>query len=234
LHPNEMCDVVCGAEQKRRDRFGLRIGLGGSSNEALGWTLLIVSAFVGSIVLYWGSSGDEADNLVVGSLLIRGYVLYRDIFSHHLPFTYYWAAAVMGLLGESILVARLSVLLFQVTSFAIAMKLSHFYLSLALASLFWNIIGYLYRGNMLLYNMLCASSVAVVFSVTLCIVGREVNATWKHVLTIGVFSAVAVLSDPLSLYAIVIAFVFLCVSSAGLRRGVLAGSITTAALACYG
>ena len=69
---------------------------------------------------------DEADNLVVGLLLTRGYVLYRDVFSHHFPFPYYWVAAIVSLFGKSIFAVRLSVWLFQIVSFGIAMKLSGF------------------------------------------------------------------------------------------------------------
>ncbi len=200
----------------------------------LGWVLLIVSLFAGCIVLYWGNFGDEADNLVVGSLLTRGYVLYRDIFSHHFPFAYYWAAAVVSLFGKSILAARLSVLLFQVTSFAIAMKLSRFRLSLGLASLVWNIIGHLYKGNMLLYNMFCGASLVVVFSVTLAIVSRKIDGNWKSILAIGLFSTIAILSDPLSIYAIAVTLIFLLSTPpTGLKQGFVMGLIIAVGLAGY-
>ncbi len=33
---------------------------------------------------------DEKDHLVVGYLMSKGWVLYKDIFTHHFPFPYYW------------------------------------------------------------------------------------------------------------------------------------------------
>ena len=200
----------------------------------IGWVFLGLSFFAGLAVIYWGSLTDEADTLVTGSLITQGYVLYRDVFSHHFPFPYYWVALVVSLLGKSILAVRLSLLVFQVTSFAIAMKFSQYHLVLGLASLLWNLIGYMYLGNLVLYSMFCSAALVVVFSVTLAIVSDNVCVNWKHIVVIGVYATIAMLSDPLSIYAIGIALFFLAVSSGGVKHALCASLVIALALAAYG
>jgi hypothetical protein len=174
----------------------------------LGWLALLISFLISCTTLYYGAFVDEADNLVVGLLMTQGYVLYQDIFSHHFPFTYYWTATIIGLFGKSILTVRLSTLLFRIISFAIAMKFSRFQLSLGLTSLAWSLVGPLYKGNMVLYSIFGGISLVVIFSITLAVIGGQLNETWKPYGVIGVFSIIAVLSDPLSVYAVGIAIVF--------------------------
>lgn len=116
----------------------------------VGLTLLVVFFGLDLATLYWGQFGDEADNLVVGSLLQRDYVLYRDLFSHHFPFPYYWMAAVVSFFGKSILSARLSLLIFQAVSLALAMRLTGEYVLIGIHALIWSIVKPFYLGNMLL------------------------------------------------------------------------------------
>ncbi len=47
--------------------------------------------------LLWLDFVDEQDNLSVGWLVSRGQVLYTDVFSHHMPFPYYYAALLTKL-----------------------------------------------------------------------------------------------------------------------------------------
>jgi hypothetical protein len=121
-----------------------------------GWLLVLVSFCIGFLTIYWGTEGDEADNLVVGTLIARGSVLYRDIFSHHFPFPYFWTALVVSLFGKSLLWIRASVWLFQIASFGIAMELSGYCLTLGCAAFFWSITRIFYQGNLVLYSSFCA------------------------------------------------------------------------------
>jgi|LGVF01.1.fsa_nt_gb hypothetical protein len=196
-----------------------------------GWTLLAVSFCIGCLTIYWGEFVDEADNLVVGSLISRGHVLYRDIFSHHFPFPYYWTAVVVNFFGKSIFLARLSVWLFQVVSFGIAIKLSRYHLSLGLAALIWSILRPLYRGNLVLYSSFAGASLVVVFALTLAILQQRINGTWKHSLAIGFFSTISILSDPLSVYAVVISLA--CLLTKDLKRGTIASFFVVIGLFCY-
>ena len=180
------------------------------NREILGWTLLAISFSVGIITIFWGHFGDEADNLVVGTLIVRGYALYRDVFSHHFPFPYYWMAMIVGFFNESIFLARLSVLLFQTVTFALGMRLSGNYLLVGLAAFIWSIMRPFYRGNMVLYHTFTAASLLVVFIAVLVLLQqRNSSPHWGHWLTIGLYSIIAILSDPLSAYAVGVALIFL-------------------------
>ncbi len=180
------------------------------NREILGWTLLAISFGVGIITIFWGHFGDEADNLVVGTLIVRGYALYRDVFSHHFPFPYYWMAMIVGFFNESIFLARLSVLLFQTLTFALGMRLSGNYLLVGITAFIWSVMRPFYRGNMVLYHTFTAASLLVVFIAVLVLLQqRNSSPHWGHWLTIGLFSIIAILSDPFSAYAVGIALIFL-------------------------
>lgn len=45
----------------------------------------------------WADFGDEGDNFAGGWLISRGWVLYKDFFSHHMPFPYYYASLLIKL-----------------------------------------------------------------------------------------------------------------------------------------
>jgi len=199
--------------------------------EVLAWGALLLAFCIGCATIYWNSYVDEGDNLITGLLLSRGAVLYRDVFSHHFPFTYYWAAVVISIFGKSILAVRLSVWIFQIASFALAMKLSRFYLTLGVAGLCWSIVGPLYRSNVLLYNPFAAASLLVVFVLVLAIATGQIKPSWMHALVIGLFSAIAGLSDPLAVYAVGVALIFLVVTD--WRRGLAAGATLGAGIAVY-
>jgi hypothetical protein len=179
----------------------------------IAWLLLVISFCIGCTTIYWYNFIDEADNLVAGWLITRGAILYRDLFSHHFPFPYYWTASVIWLFGKSILNVRLSVWLFQIASFATAMELSSYYLTLGFAAFIWSVIRIFYSGNMVLYSSFCAPSILVVFCITLAAVQNKIKMDWKHCIAVGVFSTVSFLSDPLSVYAIVVATIFLLTSN---------------------
>ncbi|MEW5939866.1 MAG: hypothetical protein AB1750_09415 [Chloroflexota bacterium] len=195
----------------------------------IGWGLLAMSLLLGLLTLYWGEFVDEADNLVVGSLLLQGRVLYRDVFSHHFPFAYYWMAGVVALAGKSIFAARFSVLLFQVASFALLMRLTQKHLLLGLTALMWSIARPFYLGHMVLYPSFGGVALLAVFLVSFFILEGTLLPTWQHWLTIGAYSLIAFLSNPLSAYAIGITLIFLFVRKPA--WGLKAGSVIGAGLA---
>lgn len=179
------------------------------NRKIIGWALIAISLGVSFITLYKGQFGDEADNLVVGSLILRGYALYRDVFSHHFPFPYYWMAIVIGLFGKSIFIARLSVLAFQNVAFALAMELSGDYLLLGINAVIWSIVRSFYLGNMVLYSSFAGAALLLIFITILAILQQHTLPGWKHWLIIGLFSVISILSDPLSIYAVAVALFFL-------------------------
>lgn len=179
------------------------------NHKIVGLVLLAISFGVGIITLYKGEFSDEADNLVAGSLILQGCALYRDVFSHHFPFPYYWVAIVIGLFGKSILIARLSVLAFQTVIFALGMKLSSNYWLVGITAIIWSVVRSFYKGNMVLYNSFAGAALLLILIAILAILQQRTSPDWKHWLTIGLFSVISILSDPLSVYAIAIAIVFL-------------------------
>lgn len=203
------------------------------AQKKLGWILLSASFVIGYLTLEWGSFIDEADNIAVGVLLDDGYVLYRDIFSHHFPLPYYWIAFISKFVGISVIIARLSVLVFQIISFAIGMKLSQFEVSLGLTSLIWNILKIPYKGNMVLYTIFCAVSLVVIFSVALAIISRKVEGNWRHGLLLGLFSIIALMSDPLSIYAILIVLFFLITRPSEAKIGIILVAVMAIGLSIY-
>jgi hypothetical protein len=199
--------------------------------DRLGWILLVASFLIGCSTLALSSFTDEGANLIRGLLMTRGYTLYGNLFSNHFPFAYYWAAAVIGLFGKSIMAVRLSVWLFQIASFAIAMKLSRYVLPLGLMSLIWGVIRHIYSGNLILYFSFSTVSLVVVCAIVLAVLLRTVKADWRHSLAIGLFSTIAVLSDPLTIYPVAIALAYLFVTDR--KQGFMAGLFLGAGLAFY-
>jgi MFS family permease len=174
-----------------------------------GWAMLTIACLVGCLTVYYGKFIDEADNLVVGLLIRQGYVLYRDVFSHHFPFPYYWTALTILIFGKSILAARLSFWLFQIVAFGFAMKFSRFHLSLGLAALLWSIIRYLYSGNMVLYHGFSGGALVAIFAIILSMLLDATEPERKRCLVLGVFSSIALFSDPFTIYALGAGFLVL-------------------------
>jgi hypothetical protein len=197
----------------------------------LPWLILVVAFLIGCTTLYAYSFGDEAGSLWIGLLLSRGQLLYRDIFSHHFPFHDLWAAATIALFGKSILTVRLSVWVFQIASIAIAMWLSRAYLPLAFAALIWSIIRHIYAANMSLYPPFASASLVVVFAITVAVLLRKVDLDWRRSLAVGLFSTIAILSDPLFIYPIAIALIFLLITNS--RLGLVALLFTGAGLLLF-
>lgn len=196
-----------------------------------GWAMLTIAFLMGCLTIYYGKFVDEADTLVVGLLIRRGYVLYQDIFSHHFPFPYYWTAFTVLIFGRSILAARLSFWVFQITAFGFAMKFSRFHLSLALAALLWSILRYLYDGNMVLYHGFSGGALIVVFAMVLSMLLESTEPGRKHYLVLGFFSSVALFSDPFTIYALGVAFLLL--ATAQPKTAFLTGLVILGVFSAY-
>lgn len=179
----------------------------------IGYGLLILSLFIGILNLQTGIFVDEEDNLLMGSLILRGFLPYRDIFSHHFPFAYFWTSLVYLLSNESILLARLSVLLFQILIFYVSMRLSSNYILFGLVSLIWSLIRAYYWGNMLLYHSIAAPITASLYLITYLILAKDITPTKKHGVFIALMSAALLLLTPLTVYALIFVFLFIFVNN---------------------
>ena len=179
----------------------------------IGYVLLFLSFFVGLLNIQTGIFVDEEDNLLMGSLMLRGFLPYRDIFSHHFPFAYFWMVVVYLFSNESILLARLSVLVFQILIFYVSMRLSSNYIIVGMVSLVWSLIRTYYWGNMILYHSLAAPVSASVFLVAYFIVSKHIVPTKKHAVFIAVMSAALFLLTPLTIYSLIFVFLFIFITN---------------------
>ena len=184
---------------------------------AWGAALLAVAGTLGATQVYWKNFVDEADNLAGGLLIARGHALYRDVFSHHLPFPYYWVAAVIWLCGKSILAVRLSVLVFETTIFALAMALTGLHVPIGLAALVWQAIANPYYGNLASYHVFKGAALAGIFVTTLAVTGGFRANDRKRAFFLGILGAVAILSDGLAVYPVGVCLLALAASPGGAR-----------------
>ena len=173
---------------------------------------------------------DEGDKLAVALLMLRGMRLYGDLFAHHFPFVFDWLAVVFRLLGPSILVARWSMLAFQLVTFAAVMRLTRLYAPIGVLAVLWGCIGHLYWANMVIYQGFAGLSMMAVFILTLtALAGRrcEGRVYW---LALGLFAAIAILSDPIMAIGVGVALAALMISRAGRKHVVWAVLVLLARL----
>jgi hypothetical protein len=199
----------------------------------VGGSLLLIALSIGLLTMFRGSFSDEGDNLATGLLLSRGYILYRDVFSHHFPFAYYWSAVVASLLGTSIAGARISLLAFQIGLFAWAMYLTRYRLIIGLFSIIWSVVGLFYLSNLMLYPIFSGTTLTVIFVVSVAILNRRIVAGKKELATLGILSVVAILADPLSIYPVGCLLLFLALSPAGLKGSVIVALCVGVGLGLY-
>jgi len=182
-----------------------------------GVVCLMLSVIVARAVLFGGEFVDEADNLAAGAFIAKGAVLYRDIFSHHFPFPYYWVGVALKFFGKSIFTARLSLVAFQVLSFVWVIRLTRAYLLVGAVSLLWSLMGHLSGAHLAVFP----SFLAVPLSAVLLLMGFSLkrNAlSREEAVAIGVFSGVSLLISPYSVYPLGVAYIFLLTQKQSRRR----------------
>jgi hypothetical protein len=198
----------------------------------ISWSILGLAFVLGCVTIYHGQFVDEADNLVLGSQILRGEHLYKDLFSHHFPFAYYWSAFVIAIAGKSIFFTRLSVWIFQIGSIALAMRVSGFRFALALTALIWSILRPIYRGNFVLYSAFSSVALLFLFAIIVSILVGKSKPRRSVSIAIGIYAALAILSDPLSVYPVGIGLLALILRDT--RQGLLAGGTMLGGGLLYG
>lgn len=207
----------------------------------IGWVCLGVSLAIGFITPYftYHNLGDEGDTVTAGWLISSGQILYKDIFSHHFPFSYLWVALIAKIFGPSILALRLSVVVLRTVLFGVTMRFSRYWVPIGLAALLWSVIGPLFLANMLLYDTFEALFIVSAFLVTFAMIQGKVSPTPAQLVFVGGLSSLAFLSNPVLILsgACLIGFLFLSgLFSDGswsqrIRQGVYRGGIALAAAA---
>lgn len=186
------------------------------------WALAVATASFSVFV-------DEGDTLALGRFLSEGRVLYRDLFSHHFPFPYYWCAALFPILGTSTVAYRVSLLAVGLAAFLSAIALSRRSVPLIVAGAAWFVIAPFCAGHMVVYPTF--AGYALVILVALALDGLVGRAQWgsAHGVAAASGSVVAVLSDPTTAptVAAAIAAILVCRPP---RRTVVAGVVSAACL----
>ena len=213
------------------------------NSPAVGFTLLGIAFLLGLTKLVFGQFADEANNLVYGWLVSKGYVLYRDVFSQHFPFAYYWTAVVVSLFGNSQAAVRISLLILQACLFGFSMWATQLYLPIGLATLVWGLTSQFHRGNMVLYDNFDGTFITVAFILVFyALVARGRFRKISLVVT-GVCLGCALLSNPLLIYPVLVILLGLFLSGLraandsgwreGFRRLVWAGGAAGLVLGVY-
>ncbi|HNT55683.1 MAG TPA: hypothetical protein PKG95_13270 [Anaerolineaceae bacterium] len=167
-----------------------------------GVLLLGLSVALDLILLYYLRFVDEGDTVTTGWLMAQGHVLYRDLFSHHAPLPYGWAALVTLLAGRSFTAMRLSVILFKLGLIGLGMRLSREYTLLGAVALVWSAIGHFYFGQMLLYDLFAGIPLLVMLAIIVAAGTQKITLENRHFWLLGGLAAVTLFSDPTKVYAI--------------------------------
>lgn len=62
---------------------------------------------------------------------------------------------------------------------------------------------------MVLYSSFAGPALLLTFIIARAVIQQHISPVREHAFTVGIFSVIAILSDPLSVYAIAIVFAFL-------------------------
>ena len=152
---------------------------------------------------------DESDNIYGGYLINHGYSIYRDFFSHHAPFPYYWVAWIFKWLGGSVLTARWSLVALELVVWSMVIKITRYWRPTAIFLILYSTIKILYFGQMVIYHVFVGIASAALFAIMLYILTREnvqKNIVW---ISVVVLATMAFWSDLQSVYVISVILLFL-------------------------
>lgn len=201
---------------------------------AAGVALLVASLLIGICFIYWRSFGDEGDTIAAGSMLAQGKLLYRDVFSHHFPFPYYWSATLIRIFGDDLLVQRLAIPALFFANFALLARITGRSMLIGLTAISWAIIGHFYYGNTAIYETFTALALPSIFIITLGVSLDFFPLTKAICALMALYIAIALLSDPLACYPALCCGGMLLAHQPTRRRAWLVGLFAGAVLAGYG
>jgi hypothetical protein len=147
---------------------------------------------------------DERDHLAAGYLMKEGRKLYKDIFSHHFPFPYYWTFLFTPLWGNTasrtVGVFRLSLLVFYLISFfttffCLKNKRSKYAFSFWI--LIFSLFLTLYHGQLLLSETFSVISIVCVFWLVLPVLLDWEEFDLKKIFSSIFFASIGFWTQPL-------------------------------------
>jgi hypothetical protein len=190
-----------------------------SGNIQAGYLLLFISLLIGFVTIFYTyyNPGDESDTYTVGWLLSKGYVLYKDLFSHHFPFSYIWVRLISLISGPSIPIYRISLVLLRIGLLTVIMHVYRKPLVIGVTSIGLSLIGPIFLGNMLLYYSFDAIFMISCFFIILAILNNEISFSYKLVVLTGIIISLSVLNDPIMTFPAIVIILFLAIS--GYQKG---------------
>jgi len=173
------------------------------------YLLFLLSITIFSVLFYlqrhFMTNFDENDHLAVGYFLTNGRLLYKDIFSHHFPFPYYWTYLFTPfwsplVLSRTIAIFRLSVLvLYLLNSILVFLSYKNFLSKFCFSAwiILLSVFFSLYHGNLVLSETFSAIFIGSIFWIVLPIIlGWEEKSKVSTILLI-LFSSLAFWTQPL-------------------------------------
>lgn len=184
----------------------------------IGIGLLGGAVGINILLMMRGGFLDESDKLAAGLLMARGAVLYRDIFAHHFPFSYYWSMLISLIGGGAPEIQRLAVAIYTALGFTALAYITRAPLTSGIAAIIWSLIGPLYFANQVIYQTFSGIAVLVVFGLALvAALGDEHARDGRRQWLAGGYAAVALLANPLTIYPLIIAFSCLIIALRDIR-----------------
>lgn len=174
---------------------------------------LTVTLFASSFFLQrnFMTDFDENDHLAAGYLMHKGRRLYKDIFTHHFPFPYYWTFFFTPFWGDTasraVGVFRLGLLVLYLISFSTVFlclknRKSKYALSLwmAIFSLFFT----LYYGQAILSETFSAIAIVSIFWLTLPVLLKWEKFDLPKIIISTFFAFIGAWSQPLLFFLFII------------------------------
>ena len=174
------------------------------SSRSISYCLLCFYAVIAFSLRNHQTFIDEGAALDLGSGVLKGLTLYRDLFHHHLPLPVYIAAIVTRFAGVSLPSIRMFVFLLQAGVFAALVFVSRAPFAVAFAAVVWALISPYYFGNMLLYDTLAALGGMVLGVLVFSAIARGMEASKRMFVMLAIAGIVVSLSNP---FFVVAAFV---------------------------
>lgn len=157
----------------------------------------------------WQSFVDEADNFVGGWLISKGWGLYKDVFSHHMPFPYYYSSLLIKLGLNDVNGLRIGMsltILFFWMLIIILFKEKINYKILCILIFLSAIAHPIFWGHMFLADTFFAYSILIIFLYFFS--NPQLNFDIKDKIVIALMIYVSMLSTLVSIFPIILVGIY--------------------------
>ena len=168
----------------------------------------IISFIISIIASLYGTFCDEPDIITASWLMKKGYILYKDIFCHHMPFPYFFLLP-FHFFSQNIVVLRI---VFSIlTQLYFVFLYLFFYKKISkkifpILSIFWALSKYLTYQNMILSESFIAIGLFTIFIEI--IINPELNFTKKDQIIISLSTIISLGSSLIAIYPLMIFYIY--------------------------